>query len=66
MSATHDQAAPLKRVRLLKPHRHGGRDYLPGHCLALPAHKADWLTSTGVAEDAPTAPPAPQPKSAKE
>lgn len=44
---------PRKRVKLLKPHRHAGRDYKPDQSLDLPADKADWLISVGTAEAAP-------------
>lgn len=48
-------------IQLLKPHRHAGRDYLPGQTLVLAAHQAQWLIAQGVAK-APTAPaPTPAP-----
>lgn len=53
-------------VTLKKPHRHGGREYVPGNTLSLAEHKADWLVNLGVAvrgkpdADKPAAPtPAP-------
>ena len=42
-----------KRVNLLKPHRHAGRDYQPGQFLELPEDKADWLVSVGTAKAEP-------------
>lgn len=42
-----------KRIKLIKPHRHAGRDYLPEQCLELPEGKAEWLISVGAAEAAP-------------
>lgn len=45
-----------KRIELIKPHRHAGRDYKPGATLELPAAKADWLIGAGSAKDAPAAP----------
>jgi hypothetical protein len=38
-------------VRLLKAHRHGGKQYAPGATIAgLPVALATWLRSQGVAE----------------
>lgn len=54
MSAKPDPQ-PRVRIELLKPHRHAGRDYQPGHYLELPDGKAQWLVSTGVARTAPAA-----------
>ncbi|WP_027996483.1 DUF7210 family protein [Simplicispira psychrophila] len=48
-----------KRIKLIKPHRHAGRDYLPEQCLELPEGKAQWLISVGAAEAAPAPAPAP-------
>jgi len=61
MSIKHD-AAPrsTQRVRLLKPHRHAGRDYPAGAALDLAADKAAWLIGVGVAQEG-----APQPAPAK-
>ena len=42
-----------KRVNLLKPHRHAGRDYQPGQSLELPEDKAEWLVALGVASAEP-------------
>lgn len=50
-----------KRVKLIKPHRHAGRDYLPEQCLELPEGKAQWLISVGAAEAAPAPAPAAAP-----
>ncbi len=52
---------PRKRVKLLKPHRHAGRDYKPGQFLELPEAKAAWLISVDTAEAAPAPTPAPAP-----
>jgi hypothetical protein len=46
----------LTDIDLLKPHRHAGRDYQPGHRIRLPAAKADWLIGIGVAKAAPAEP----------
>lgn len=48
-----------KRIKLIKPHRHAGRDYLPEQHLELPEGKAQWLISVGAAEAAPTPTTAP-------
>lgn len=40
------------QIKLLKPHRHAGRDYPPGATLDLPNGKAEWLVSLGVASKA--------------
>lgn len=61
MSAKPDPQ-PRVRIELLKPHRHAGRDYQPGHYLELPDGKAQWLVSTGVARIAPAATPGPAAK----
>ncbi|UJB63255.1 hypothetical protein YS110_01790 [Acidovorax sp. YS12] len=53
MSTKPDSQPPRVRIELLKPHRHAGRDYKPGHFLALPEGKAGWLDSLGVAKAAP-------------
>ena len=50
-------------VRLIKPHRHAGRDYPAStegrpSLLTLREDKADWLVANGVAELATTAPAA--------
>lgn len=38
-------------VRLIKKHRHGGKDYAAGSTLAgLPPKLAEWLRSQGVAD----------------
>lgn len=50
-----------KRVKLIKPHRHAGRDYQPEQFLELPEGKAQWLIATGTAEAAPTPAPTPAP-----
>jgi len=44
---------PRTRVKLLKPHRHAGRDYKPEQFLELPESKTAWLISVGAAEAAP-------------
>lgn len=51
-------------VRLIKPHRHAGRDYPAStedrpSLLTLREDKADWLVANGVAELVTTAPPPP-------
>ena len=46
-------------VTLLAPHRHAGRDYPMGACLALPAASAEWLIGLGRATRAEAADPAP-------
>lgn len=61
MSAKPDPQ-PRVRIELLKPHRHAGRDYQPGHYLELPDGKAQWLVSTGAARTAPAATPGPAAK----
>lgn len=61
MSAKTDPTTLHKRVKLLKPHRHGGRDYKPEQFLELPESKAAWLISVGSAEAAPAPTPAPAP-----
>lgn len=48
------------QIKLLKPHRHAGRDYPPGATLDLPDSKADWLCGLGVAEKAPADRAAPE------
>lgn len=55
------EAHPRKRIKLLKPHRHLGRDYQPEQCLELPEGKADWLIAAGSAEAAPAPSPAAAP-----
>ena len=62
MSAKPDPTTLRKRVKLLKPHRHAGRDYKPEQFLELPEAKAEWLISVGTAEAAPA--PAPTPTDA--
>jgi hypothetical protein len=49
------------RIKLLKPHRHAGRDYPAGAHLNLRDDKADWLVSIGVAEAEPEAAQADKP-----
>ena len=39
----------MTAIHLLKPHRHGGRDYPAGAELTLPQRKAAWLIGIGVA-----------------
>ena len=51
-------------VRLIKPHRHAGRDYPAStegrpSVLTLREDKANWLVANGVAELVTTAPSAP-------
>jgi hypothetical protein len=41
-----------KRIKLLAPHEHAGREYQPGAKLTLPADSADWLIAQGKAEPA--------------
>ncbi|MCL1960672.1 MAG: hypothetical protein FWG56_02560 [Desulfovibrionaceae bacterium] len=48
-------------IELLKPHRHGGRNYLPGQTITLFKHQADWLIAKKVAKAASAA-AAPQAK----
>lgn len=43
-------------IELLKPHRHAGRDYLPGQTISLAEHKAQWLIAQGVAQRSGPAP----------
>lgn len=47
-------------IELLRPHRHGGRDYPAGARLRLLPDQADWLCAMGVARpvDEPPAAPA--------
>lgn len=47
----------MRKVRLLKPHTHEGKNYEPGTVLEVEADRADWLMGLGVAEliDKPTA-----------
>ena len=59
MSAKPEPQPTRVRIELLKPHRHAGRDYQPGHYLELPDGKAQWLVSTGAARTAPAATPGP-------
>lgn len=59
MSAKPDPTTLRKRVKLLKPHRHAGRDYKPEQFLELPEAKAEWLVSVGTAEAAPAPTPTP-------
>lgn len=59
MSAKPDPTTLRKRVKLLKPHRHAGRDYKPEQFLELPEAKAEWLISVGTAEAAPAPTPTP-------
>ena len=48
-----EKATPqLVPVKLLKAHRHAGRDYKPGQTIKLAPHKADWLISQDVAQAA--------------
>ena len=60
-----EKATPqLVPVKLLKAHRHAGRDYKPGQTIKLAPHKADWLISQDVAQAAkeePAAAPAAAP-----
>lgn len=44
----------IATIKLLKPHRHAGRDYKPGQTIRLAEHKAEWLISQEVAEAAPS------------
>ncbi len=51
-------------VRLIKPHRHAGRDYPASaedrpSLLTLREDKANWLVANGVAKPVTTEPPAP-------
>lgn len=62
MSVKPDSQPPRVRIELLKPHRHAGRDYQPGHYLELPDGKAQWLVSTGAARTAPATTPGPAAK----
>lgn len=39
-------------IKLLKPHRHAGRDYPVGATLELREDKAQWLIGLGIAEAA--------------
>ena len=43
---------PDMTIKLLKPHRHAGRDYPAGSTLTLRQDKAQWLISLQVAEPA--------------
>jgi len=52
----------LQPIELVRPHRHGGRDYQPGMALSLPAHKAEWLIALGVAQPKTVAAAAPAQK----
>ena len=52
----------IATIKLLKPHRHAGRDYKPVQTIRLAEHKAEWLVNLGVAtRDKPAAAPAPVP-----
>lgn len=53
MSTKPDSQPQRKRINLLKPHRHAGRDYQPGQSLELPEDKAEWLVALGVASAEP-------------
>lgn len=48
----------VKTVRLLKPHTHSGRRYLPGAELTLVPRLADWLVEQRIADVSGTAVPA--------
>jgi hypothetical protein len=45
------------KIKLLKPHEHAGRDYIPGAVIEVDKDTAEWLIANGVAE------PADKPKS---
>lgn len=40
----------MKKIKLLKPHEHAGREYPTGAILSIPADAADWLIANGAAE----------------
>ncbi|MCU4601861.1 DUF7210 family protein [Acinetobacter ursingii] len=42
------------KVKLLKPHTHGGMKYDTGFELELPEHDANWLKNLTIAEDIKT------------
>lgn len=48
MSANDNK--PVK-VKLLKPHQHGGMKYDAGVDIEVPVHDADWLKNLKIAED---------------
>ncbi len=54
LSAVSDRASAKARtvdfVRLVKPHRHAGREYAIGKRLQVPADTATWLIAEGVAK----------------
>lgn len=53
------------KLKLLKPHRHDGRDCAAGELITVPGEIAEWLVSKQVAEPAPAEKaPAPAPKPA--
>lgn len=39
----------LTQITLTRPHRHAGRQYLPGAMLTIRDDKAQWLIGKGVA-----------------
>jgi hypothetical protein len=45
------------RIKLIKPHTHGGRRYPVGAELELRPEQAGWLVAQGVAESIPTPTP---------
>lgn len=47
------QDKDTETIYLVKPHRHAGREYLPGATLDLPESKAAWLVGMGVASKTP-------------
>lgn len=44
------KARTVDFVRLVKPHRHAGREYAIGKRLQVPVDTAAWLVAEGVAE----------------
>ncbi|MCL2346457.1 MAG: hypothetical protein FWC58_11480 [Desulfobulbus sp.] len=55
----------MTEITLMRPHRHGGRDYPPGARLTLHDDQAQWLIGKGVAEPAAPDAAAPDTASAK-
>lgn len=49
-----EKTAKTVKVKLLKPHTHGGMKYDTGFELDLPEHDAAWLKNLNIAEDVKT------------
>ena len=62
-------ARKLKRIELLKPHEHAGREYPAGtvmelEVVAMDMDSAAWLITMGVAKDADAPMPSTEPATA--